>query len=397
MKNREVIELYEKYVMNTYTRLPISLVKGKGMRVWDLHQNEYLDFFPGWGVSILGHCPPKVVAHVKDQVRKIIHVSNNYYNHLQAKLAKLLIKITQMKGGKVFFCNSGAEANESAFKLARAYGAGKRYKIITMQNSFHGRTLACISATGQDKYKQGFGPLVPGFLHVPFNDIKALKDAIDDETIAVMLELVQGEGGINVADPEYVKELRRICDERDLLLIIDEVQTGMGRTGKWFAYQHYDIIPDIITLAKGIAGGLPMGVMIANEKVSGYFKPGMHASTFGGSPLVCKAALGVIDTIMKKRLLKNAREMGDYLKGKLMELKEKYDIIKEVRGIGLMLGVEVRGRGKEIFDKCFERRLLINLTHENVLRIMPGINVRRKEIDKAIRILDQVFREVIGE
>jgi acetylornithine/N-succinyldiaminopimelate aminotransferase len=393
MKNSDVVKLYEKYVMNTYTRVPISLAKGKGSRVWDLEQNEYLDFFPGWGVSGLGHCPPKVVSHVKNQVKKIIHVSNNYYNHLQAKLAKMLIKISQIKG-KVFFCNSGAEANESAFKLARAYGEGKRYKIITMQDSFHGRTLACISATGQKKYREGFEPLIPGFITVSFNDLSAIEKAIDKQTVAIMLELIQGEGGINVADKEYVKILRKICDEKDILLIIDEVQTGMGRTGKWFAYQNYDIIPDIITVAKTVAGGLPMGVMIAGSDISEYFKPGMHASTFGGSPLICKASLGVIDTIMKKKLLKNARDMGEYLEEKLAELKNKYKIIKEIRGIGLMLGVEVEEKGKEIYRKCFEKKLLINLTHENVIRIMPAINVKKKEIDKAVKILNEVLEEI---
>ncbi|MDP8234017.1 MAG: aspartate aminotransferase family protein [Candidatus Saelkia tenebricola] len=394
MKNEDVAKIYSKYVMNTYTRMPLSLAKGKGSRVWDLEQNEYLDFFPGWGVSVLGHCPPKVVSHIKDQVKKIIHVSNNYYNHLQARIGKMLIKITRIEG-KAFFCNSGAEANESAFKLARAYGKGEKYKIITMQNSFHGRTLGCIAATGQEKYKEGFEPIVPGFLHAPFNDIEAVKKTIDNETVAVMLELIQGEGGINVADVDFVKELRKICDNKNLLLIIDEVQSGMGRTGEWFSYQHYGITPDIITIAKGIAGGLPMGVMIAKDKIADCFKPGMHASTFGGSPLVSKAALGVIDTIMKKKLLKNTREMGEYLKSCLIELKNKYVIIKEVRGIGLMIGVEVEEKGKEIFDLCFKKKLLINLTHGNILRIMPAINVSKKEINKAINILNQVFEEVV--
>ena len=393
MKNSDVIKEYEKYVMNTYSRLPVSMAKGKGSKLWDLEQNEYLDFFPGWGVSILGHCPAKVVSHVRNQVNKLIHIPNNYYNHLQAKVAKMLLKISRIKG-KVFFCNSGAEANEAAFKLARIYGQRKRYKIITMLNSFHGRTLACISATGQKKYQVGFEPLLPGFTQVAFNNLEAVEGAIDSETVAIMLELVQGEGGINVADFQYLKKIREICDQRGLLLIIDEVQTGMGRTGQWFAYQHYDIEPDIITLAKGIAGGLPMAVMIARDEVADFFKPGMHASTFGGSPLVSKAALGVIDTIMKKKLLKNAREMGEYFKNRLLELKEKYSLIKEVRGIGLMLGMEVEQKAKDVFDKCFEKKLLINLTQGNVLRIMPAINVTKKEINKALKILDESFREV---
>lgn len=395
MRNQDVVKLYEKYVMNTYSRLPISIAKGKRSKVWDLDQKEYLDFFPGWGVSILGHCPPKVVSHIKNQARKIIHVSNNYYNHLQAKLARLLVHISGIKG-KVFFCNSGAEANEAAFKLARAYGRGRRFKIISLENSFHGRTLACISATGQEKYRSGFGPLVPGFLQVPFNDIKALREAIDSETVAIILEVVQGEGGINPVDPSYLKELREFSRAKDILLILDEVQTGMGRTGKWFAYQHYEIEPDIVTLAKGIAGGLPMGAIIAREEIADYFKPGMHASTFGGSPLVCKAALGVIDTIMKEKLLQNADKMGSYLKAKLLELKERHSIIQEVRGLGLMLGVELKEKGEEIFQACLKRRLLLNLTQSKVLRIMPAINVKRKEIDKAVEILKQVFSEIVS-
>lgn len=393
MKSSDVIKLYEKYVMNTYLRVPISLTKGKRSYVWDLEQNRYLDFFPGWGVSAIGHCHPKVVSHVKDQVTKIIHVSNNYYNHLQAKLAKMLIRISGIKG-KVFFCNSGAEANEAAFKLARAYGKGKRYKIITMENSFHGRTLACISATGQRKYQEGFAPLVPGFISVSFNDLSAVKKAIDEETVAIMLELIQGEGGIYLADKDYVQALRQLCDEKDILLIFDEVQTGFGRTGKWFAFQHYDVMPDIITVAKAIAGGLPMGVMIACNEIAKHFSPGMHASTFGGGPLVAKAALAVIDAIMKEKLLKNAREMGAYLKEKLEELQKKHDLIKEVRGMGLMLGLELKDKGKEVYQLCFERKLLLNLTHDRILRIMPALVVTKREIDKAIEILDDVLSEV---
>ncbi len=394
MKSKDVIKIYSDYVMNTYTRLPICFVRGKGSRLWDLEGNEYLDFFPGWGVSALGHCPPKVVSNIKNQSRKIIHVANNYYNHLQAKLAKMLVKIANIDG-KVFFCNSGAEANESAFKLARAYGGDKRYKIITMNNSFHGRTLGCLSAAGQEKYRLGFGPLVPGFMHVPFNDIEAIKRTIDLETVAVMLELIQGEGGINVAEAKYVKDLALFCKEKDLLLIIDEVQTGMGRTGKWFCYQNYDIKPDIITLAKGIAGGLPMGAMLANDNVASFFKPGMHASTFGGSHFVCKASLGVIDTIMKQKLLKNVNLMGDFLKSELVAFKNKYTIIKEIRGIGLMIGLELTDKAADVFDECLKKRLLINLTHENVLRIMPALNITMREIKKALKILDEVLSEVL--
>jgi acetylornithine/N-succinyldiaminopimelate aminotransferase len=393
MKNRDVKNIYAKYVINTYAQLPISFVKGKGSKVWDLEHNEYLDLFPGWGVSILGHSPSKVVSHIRNQAGKIIHISNNYYNHLQAKLAQKIVKIAQLDA-KVFFCNSGAEANEGAFKFARLYGKEKRYKIITMENSFHGRTLAALSATGQERYKQGFQPLLEGFSHVPFNNFKALENSIDDKTVAVMLELVQGEGGVNVADYDYIQKVRRLCDEKDMLLIVDEVQTGMGRTGKWFGYQHFDIKPDIVTLAKGIGGGMPIGAIFARDRVAEYIKPGMHASTFGGSPIVCKAALAVIDTIMKKKLLKNVNILSSYFKDRLLALKEQYDLIDNVRGLGFMIGLEVKGKGKEIFEGCLAHRLLINLTQGNVLRFLPALNISRKDIDKAVAILDKVLKEV---
>jgi len=393
MKNKDVENMYAKYVMNTYAQLPISLVKGKGSKVWDLEQNEYLDLFPGWGVSILGHSPSKVVSHIRNQAGKIIHVSNNYYNHLQAKLAQKIVKISQLDA-KVFFCNSGAEANEGAFKFARLYGKGKRYKIITMKDSFHGRTLAALSATGQEKYKKGFEPLLEGFAHVPFNDFQALENSVDDETIAIMLELVQGEGGVNVADYDYIQKIKSLCDERDMLFIADEVQTGMGRTGKWFAYQNFDIKPDIVTLAKGIGGGVPMGAIFARDKVADYIKPGMHASTFGGSPIVCKAALAVIDTIMSKKILYNVNNLSEYFKNRLLGLKEQYDLIDNIRGLGFMIGMEVKDKGREIFEGCLSRRLLINLTHGNVLRFLPALNISRKDIDKAIIILGQALKEV---
>lgn len=390
MKTEEVIKLYEKYVLNTYTRMPISLARGKGSRVWDLEQREYLDFFPGWGVSGLGHCYPKVTSSIKEQAKRLLHVSNNYYHHLQARLAKKIIELSFP--GKVFFCNSGAEANEAAFKLARIYGGGKRFEIISFENSFHGRTLAAISATGQKKYQEGFAPLVPGFVCVPFNDFKAVEKAVSEKTIAIIIELIQGEGGIRIADFDFVKKLRKLCDERRMLLIVDEVQTGMGRTGKIFCYQHYGIIPDIMTLAKSLGGGLPIGAMVAREEIADLFKPGMHASTFGGSPVVCKAALAVFETIQKENLLKNCLEMGNYLRDRLTGLKEKFSFIKEIRGMGLMLALELNIPGKSIVEESAKNGLLINCTQERILRIMPAINVKKKEIDKAIRILENVLK-----
>ena len=379
--------------MKTYTRIPAVIVKGKGLKVWDLDGNEYLDFFPGWAVSGIGHCHPEVVNAVKNYLKKIIHVPNNYYNMLQGKLAQEIIENSFKGEGKAFFCNSGAEANEGAIKLVRAYGVPNgKYEIITMQNSFHGRTLATITATGQPKYSKDFEPLPAGFKSVPFNDIKALEGAITDKTIAVMLEPIQGEGGINVAHDDYIKDVRELCDKKGLVLMFDEVQTGMGRTGKIFCFQHYGVTPDVMTLAKSLAGGIPIGALVASKKYADVLKPGMHASTFGGSPIACSAALGVFEAIRREKLLRNTQEMGKYLVEKLNELKKKKSIIKDIRGKGLMIGVELNVEGAAIVEACFKERLLINCAHGNVLRLMPGMIVNKKQIDKAIEILDKVMK-----
>ncbi|MBU1061692.1 MAG: aspartate aminotransferase family protein, partial [Candidatus Omnitrophica bacterium] len=374
MNTQEIIKQYGKFVINTYTRAPIVIVRGKGLKVWDLDGKEYLDFFPGWAVSGLGHCHPKVVNSVRHYLKKIIHVSNNFYNMLQGKLAQRIIE--NAYEGKVFFCNSGAEANEAAIKLVRAYGnKSARYEIITMENSFHGRTLATVTATGQVKYQKGFEPLPQGFKIIPFNDIQAVEKAINDKTIAIMLELIQGEGGINVASDDYISSLRKICDERDLVLIFDEVQTGVGRTGKMFCFQHYGVEPDLMTLAKSLGGGLPIGAMVSSSKFQDVLKPGMHASTFGGSPIACSASLGVFSAIKKERLLSNTQKMGAYLANRLNELKDKKSVIKEIRGKGLMIGVELTVEGKDIVEGCLKEGLLINCTHGSVLRLMPGMIV----------------------
>lgn len=391
MNTKEIISQYENFVIKTYTRIPTVIVKGKGLKVWDLDGNEYLDFFPGWAVSGLGHCHPKVVNSVRNYLKKIIHVSNNYYNMLQGKLAQKIIEHSFK--GKVFFCNSGAEANEGAIKLARAYGSSKgKYEIITMENSFHGRTLATITATGQTKYQKGFEPLPEGFKTVPFNDIKAVESAITDKTVAIMIEPIQGEGGINVADEDFILSLRKICNEKDLILIFDEVQTGIGRTGKMFCFEHYGITPDVMTLAKSLGGGLPIGAMVASERFENVLKPGMHASTFGGSPIACSASLAVFEAIKKEKLLSNTQKMGEYLFQKLSELKEKKPIIKEIRGKSLMIGVELTIEGNEIVNNCFKEKLLINCAHGNVLRLMPGMIVNKKEINKAISILGRAMK-----
>jgi len=389
VKAQEIFQTYKDSIMPTYTKVPLIFVKGKGSKLWDIHNNCYLDFFPGWGVGSLGHCHPKVMQAVRDQVSKLIFVANNYYNLPQAKLAKELAHWAP--ASKAFFCNSGAEANEAAIKLARKFGEG-RYEIITFENSFHGRTLAALAATGQKKYQQGFSPLPEGFKTARFNDIASVEALVTDKSVAIMLELIQGEGGINVADKDFVLGLRKLCDEKKMLLIIDEVQTGIGRTGEMFCYQNYGITPDVITLAKALGGGLPIGVMLAREGIASVLTPGTHASTFGGSPLVCKAALAVLQAINKEKLLKKTEKSGAYLFSRLNDLKKKYPVIKEVRGLGLMAGVELAKEGKQVVDKCMEKGLLINCTHERVLRLMPALNITKKEIDKAMAILEEALR-----
>ncbi|MDP3143562.1 MAG: aspartate aminotransferase family protein [Candidatus Omnitrophota bacterium] len=388
MKKAEIFEVYKESILNTYTRQPVIFVKAKGMRIWDIDNKEYLDFFPGWGVSNLGHCHPKVMAAVRDQINKLIHVPNNFYNPEQAKLAK---EINHWAFPcKVFFCNSGAEANEAAIKFSRKYGQG-RYEIIAFTDSFHGRTLGALAATGQAKYQEGFSPLPTGFKIIPFNDILALKNAINDNTVAIMLELIQGEGGVNVASKEFVAEIRKVCNEKNILMIVDEVQTGIGRTGKMFAYQNYGFIPDIVTLAKALGGGLPIGAMLVKKDIADTFQPGMHASTFGGSHLICKAALGVFKAIQKEKLLHNSQKMSEYLFGKLAELKKQHSQILEIRGMGLMIGIQLKNPGKAIVEKCLQDGMIINCTHDTVLRLMPALNVTKKQIDKAVAILNEAL------
>ncbi|MDD2752914.1 MAG: aminotransferase class III-fold pyridoxal phosphate-dependent enzyme, partial [Candidatus Omnitrophica bacterium] len=307
MKAQEIFDSYKENILPTYTKTPLVFVKGKGSRLWDIHDKVYLDLFPGWGVGNLGHCHPKVMQAVRDQVSKLIFIPNNYYHIPQAKLAKEIVALTFPS--KVFFCNSGAEANEGAIKFSRKFGKG-RYELITFENSFHGRTLATVTATGQKKYQQGFEPLPEGFKTVKFNDLAAVKQAITEKTVGIMLELIQGEGGVNVADKAFVLALRKLCDEKNLLLIVDEVQTGVGRTGKLFCYQHYGITPDIMTLAKALGGGLPIGMMVVKKEISDTLGPGMHASTFGGGPVIARAALAVLQAIDKEKILPHANKVS---------------------------------------------------------------------------------------
>jgi len=392
MTQNNVLNDYDNYILSTYTRTPLIFVKGKGMNLIDITGKTYLDFFPGWGVNNVGHCHPKVMSAVRDQISKLIHVPNNFYHLNQAKLAKEIIR--HSFSGKVFFCNSGAEACESAIKFSRIYGEGKRHEIITMKNSFHGRTLGALAATGQVKYQNGFAPLPSGFKTIAFNDLNALKDAITDQTIAIMLELVQGEGGINIASKEYIQEARKICDEKNILLIFDEVQTGMGRTGEMFAFKHYSVQPDLMLLAKALGGGLPIGALVVKKEIAHIFKPGMHASTFGGSPLICKASLGAFKAIIADKMLANTKKMGAYILEKLQELKQTSSCIKDVRGLGLMIGIELNMEGKNIFEECLKNGLIINCTQGNILRFMPALNVTKKQADKAIYLLEKSLKAV---
>ncbi len=390
MTTQEVIELFDKYVIKNYMRLPRVIVKGEGCYLYDGEGNKILDMFPGWAVSGLGHCHPKVVEAIRKQAGELLHIDNTFYSEPQGRLAKLLSE--RAFGGKCFFCNSGAEANEAALKLARLCTAEHRkYKFITAEGSFHGRTFATVTATAQPKYHEGFLPLLPGFVYVPFNDIAALEDAFTDEVSAVMIEPIQGEGGINVATNEYLQRIRHLCDEKGAVMILDEVQTGIGRTGKWFAYQHSDIEPDIITMAKALGGGVAIGAMMAKAELADKLVPGKHASTFGGNSLACAAGIGVIEAIEEDNLLENTNEVGQYARQKLEQLKEKYDIIDHIRGIGLMIGIQLTKPGKAIVDKCLEKGLRINCTHDTVLRFMPAMITTKEQIDEAIVILDSVL------
>lgn len=385
----EILKLFEQYVVGNYTRYPACLVRGEGREVWDADGQRYLDFFPGWGCNLLGHAPPKVVDAVRDQVGLLIHVPNTWYIEPQGRFAEALVK--RSFPGRAFFCNSGAEANEAAIKLVRAHAAPK-YKIVTAIDSFHGRTLGAVSATGQPKYQQGFGPLVPGFSHVPFGDIDAMAKAVDDETAAIMIEPIQGEGGINIPPEGYLSSLRQLADDKGALLVFDEVQTGMGRTGRWFACQHEEVIPDVMTLAKGLAGGLASGAMIAKPTIAESLRPGMHASTFGGNPLACRAGLAMIETIEEEGLLERATDIGKAFKEHATRLQSSTPMINDIRVRGAMIGLELAVPAAPVVKKCLENHLLVNGTHDNVIRLLPAMNTTDEEIEEGWEILAQAIR-----
>jgi len=393
MKTEELIALSDTCIMNTYRRFPIVLVKGDGARVWDSDGKEYLDFVAGIAVCSLGHSHPAVIDAISRQAEILTHVSNLYYIEPQIHLASRLVK--HSFADKVFFCNSGAEANEAAIKLARKYAhehmEGDKYQIITMEDSFHGRTLATVTATGQKKFQVGFAPLPDGFTYVPFNNISAIEQAITETTCAVMVEPIQGESGIRIPADDYLPKLRKLCDDKGILLIFDEIQSGMGRTGTLFAYEHSGIQPDIMTLAKALGNGYPLGAMLASDKVASAFVPGNHASTFGGNPLGMAAGIAVIDTMLDGGILDNCKEIGLYFLEKLHELKGRYDVIVDVRGKGLMLGVELSISGDDIIKKIMGKGVFINCTNGNVLRFVPPLIIGRADVDHVITILDEVL------
>jgi len=389
MNTQEVMGLYDQFVIGNYGRLPRAIVRGEGNYLYDAEGNKILDMFPGWAVSGIGHCHPHVVEAIRKQAGELLHIDNTFYIPQQAQLAKLVSE--RGFGGKCFFCNSGAEANEAALKLARRHTKPEKYKFITAERSFHGRTFATVTATAQPKYHEGFLPLLPGFSYVPFNDIDALQEAFTDEVAAVMIEPIQGEGGIHPATPEYMHAIRELCDAHGAMMILDEVQTGMGRTGRWFGYQHYDVVPDILTLAKALGGGVAIGAMMARPQVAASLVPGTHASTFGGNPLACAAGVAVVEAIESEHLLENASAMGNYAVEKINQLKPKYPLIDHVRGKGLMIGIQLTEAGAAIVAACLERGLRINCTQGNVLRIMPSMTVTKDQIDEAMSILDQAL------
>ncbi len=389
----EIKKKADTVIASTYARFPMVMERGEGCRLWDTEGNEYIDFVSGIAVCNLGHAHPAVVKALSKQAEILFHVSNLYYTIPQVDLAEWLVN--HSFADRAFFCNSGAEANEAAIKLARKYfsdkGEKERKVIIAMEKSFHGRTMATLSATGQDKIKKGFDPILQGFDFVPFKDIEALREKITSSTCAVLMEPVQGEGGVRCPAPEYIKEVRDLCDETGILLIFDEIQTGIGRTGKLFAYEHFDMEPDIMTLAKALANGLPIGTMLAKEEIAASFTPGSHASTFGGTPVVTAAALEVMRYMEKENVIGNCQEMGDYFLEKLLVLKEKHKVIQDVRGFGLLLGIKLNTDGKPYVDKCIEKGFLINCIQDTILRFIPPLIVGKEEIDALVMCLDEVL------
>lgn len=385
-------QTFSKYVVPNYGRFPVSLVRGEGSRVWDDQGREYLDLFPGWGCNLLGHCPPEVVAAVQEQVATLIHVPNSWYTEAQGEWAKLLSE--RSFGGQAFFCGSGAEANEAAIKLVRLHTPEKRYKIITFTGGFHGRTLGATTATAQPKYHEGLGPLMAGFQYAPFGDLDAVRELVDDETAGIMVEPIQGEGGIRLPPAGFLAGLREIADENELVLVFDEVQAGTGRTGEWFAYQNFNVTPDVMTLAKSLCGGVSGGAMLCKPEIAPSLRPGMHAATFGGNPLAARAGIATIQAIEEHGLLARAKQLAKQFQAQLGPLVDELPFVTELRVQGLMIGLELEVEGGPIVQTCLDRGLLINCTQGTVLRLLPAMTLTDAELQEGCDLLADVLRNL---
>jgi len=398
---REIVEQSARVLAPNYRRAPVAFREGRGMRLWDLDGKEYLDFLAGIAVDVLGHAHPRLVAAIQQQAARVIHVSNLFEIPEQTRLAERLVPLTGIPNGRAFFCNSGAEAAETAIKLARKAARARRgpdaYEIIVASHSFHGRTMGALAATMNPKYHEGFEPILPGFVETAFNELGAVERAVGPKTAAVLIEPVQGEGGIHPADDAYLAGLRRLCDARGLILMLDEIQCGMGRTGRWFAYQHAGIVPDVVLLAKGLGGGVPIGAVVAREDVMQVLQPGTHGSTFGGNPLVCAAGLAVLETIEAERLVDNAKDTGAYLMSRLRELAKTTPAVTGVRGRGLMVAAEVAVPSDKVTAACLARGLLVNNVRPTAIRFVPPLIAARADVDRAMEMFGAAVRDVAAE
>ncbi len=385
LSSPDTVELFKQYVIPNYSRYPVNLVRGEGSLVWDSEGKRYLDLFPGWGCNLLGHCPPRVVQAVQEQVATLIHVPNTWHLDAQGRWAKLLSE--HSFGGQAFFCNSGAEANEAAIKLARLHTPPERYKIITSEGGFHGRTLGSLTATAQPKYHEGLGPLVAGFVYAPYGDLEAVAELIDDETCAILVEPIQGEGGVRIPPAGFLQGLRDLADQHELLLMFDEVQTGCGRTGEWFAYQHFGVTPDVMTLAKAVCGGIAGGALLTTPEIAKSLRPGMHAATFGGNPIAARAGIATLETIEEDNLLENAKQLADVFRTRLTAFQKSCELVEDVRVQGMMIGIELSVEGAPVVQTCLENNLLINCTQGNVIRLLPAMTLTIEQAEEGCDLL----------
>ena len=390
----QTIEVFKKYVIPNYGRFPVNLVRGEGSSVWDSEGNRYLDLFPGWGCNLLGHCPEPVVRAVQEQVSRLIHVPNTWYTEPQGRWAQLLSE--HSFGGQAFFCNSGTEATEAAIKLARLHGAPSRYKIITFEGGFHGRTFGATTATAQPKYHEGIGPLMAGFVYAPYGDLEAVRKLVDEETCAILVEPIQGEGGIRIPSVEFLQGLRDLATANELLLMFDEVQTGCGRTGQWFAYQHFGVTPDVITLAKAICGGIAGGALLTTPEIAPSLRPGMHAATFGGNPIAARAGIAVMEMIEEQGLLARAGQLEKLFQSRFTELQERCQIVEEVRVLGLMIGVQLMVDATPVVDACMKRGVLVNCTQGNVVRLLPALTLSQEDAERGAEVISEVIMDLSG-